>query len=206
MTGQPDRVVTAARALRLQVIRRLAAERTTLAALEQEERALEDTIALMEGSAGRRAYLSIREKVVNALTLTAHPVWTAGVAARAAAGRRPLRDVIGAFRHLRRRALPLRFSSPTVQRTDQAHEFVAIRWVGPVSVRRETFESLLCHPASLVEYRVRVRAGARFATACAISPHVWPHRPGPAVFRIRVQVPAIGWEASREARLDSRRL
>jgi GT2 family glycosyltransferase len=206
VSDQPDRVVTAARALHRRALDRLAAERATLASLEQQVRALEDRIALMEGSAGRRAYLSFRQHVVNALTIVAHPAWTAGLAARAAAAHRPLRDVIGAFRHLRRRALPLRFSSPTVQRTDQTLEFAAIRWVGPVRIRHEVCESLLCHPTSLVEYRVRVRGGARFVTGCAISPHVWPHKPGPAVFRVRIQVPAIGWEAARDVRVDSTRL
>lgn len=206
MSDAQDRVLTAARALRRHVMGRLAAERTTLAALEQEARALEDRIALMEGSAGRRAYLSLREKAGNALTLAAHPGWTAGLAARAAAAHRPLSDVLSAVRHLRRRALPLRFSAPTAQRTDQTHEFVAIRWVGPVSIRREVFEALLCHPTSHVEYRVRVRAGARFVTGCAISPHVWPHKPSPAVFRVRIEVPALSWAATRELLVDAGRL
>ena len=205
MTGESQRVLDAARALQRHVAGRLAAERISLAALEQEARALQDLVSLMEHSSGRRLYLSAHAAAVNALSLARHPASAIGFATRAVAARRPLRNAIHAFRHLRRRALPLRFSAPTAQRTDQPHEVVAIRWAGRVSIRGEVFEALLCHPTSTAEYRARVRSGARFVTACAIAPQVLKHQPGPAVFRVRLQIPATGWTATRDVRVDSRR-
>jgi GT2 family glycosyltransferase len=203
--GTPE-LLAAARALRASAGARLARERTRLAGLEQEARALEDQIALMERSAGRRAFLRARAVVADAIGLGAHPIWTMRVAARTAAGSEPIRGAVKVLRHLRWRSLPLRFLAPNAQRTNQEHEFAAIRWVGPIRIRRQSFEALLCHPVSTVEYRARVRAGSRFVTACAISPHVWPHQPGPVVFRIRLQVPGMGWQSTREIRIDSRRL
>lgn len=202
MSDRADRVAVAARALRDHVARRLALERRQLAALEHEARALQDEISLMERSEGRRLLLGARARAVDVATAARHPVWAARTLARAAAGRQPLRDAIVAIRHLRSRSLPLRFSAPAGHRTDQPSEAEAIRWVGPISIRGEVFEALLCHPSSTVEYRTRVRAGARFVTACAISPQVWRHRPGPAEFRIRIHIPSTGWSATREVRLD----
>lgn len=199
-------LLAAARALRASVAARLARERTKLAGLEQEARALEDEIALMERSAGRRAFLKARAVADDAIGLAAHPIWTLRVATGAAAAREPLRGVVTSLRHLRWRSLPLRFSAPTSQETNQERESTAIRWVGPVSVRCRVHEAFLCHPVSRVEYRVRVRAGSRFVTACTISPHVWPQRPGRVVFRIRVQTAEPAWRASREIHVDSRRL
>ena len=54
MTGESQRVLDAARALQRHVAGRLAAERISLAALEQEARALQDLVSLMEHSSGRR--------------------------------------------------------------------------------------------------------------------------------------------------------
>jgi GT2 family glycosyltransferase len=196
----PD--VAAARTRRRDATDRLAAERIRVAALEQEARALADEIALMEGSAGRRLLLSLRAAAVRVLSVAAHPVWTLGSVTRAIVAQPPLRDVREGYRHLRRRSLPLRVTAPILEQTNQPPEVGAIRWIGPMTIRHATLETLLCHPASRVEYRVRVRGGAAFVTGCAISPHVWTHRPGPADFHASLSIEGTGWTASRHLRID----
>ncbi len=119
MTDERARDVAEALARHREPTDQLAAERVRVAALEQEARALEDEIALMERSAGRRVILSVRAAAVRALSVAAHPAWTFGSAARALAARPPLRDVREGYRHLRRRSLPLRVAAPVLERTSQ---------------------------------------------------------------------------------------
>lgn len=202
MTGPSQRVLDAALALHQHVTSRLAAERIHVAALEQEARALEDEIALMERSAGRRLILGLRARAVRALSVAAHPAWTLGSATRALASRSPLHDVREGYRHLRRRTLPLRLAAPVLEETSQPPEVAAIRWIGPMTIRHRTIETLLCHPVSRVDYRVRVRGGAALVTLCAISPDAWAHRPGPADFHVSVTIDETGWSASRDLRID----
>jgi GT2 family glycosyltransferase len=202
VTDEHARDVAEARTRRRDATDRLAAERIRVAALEQEARALADEIALMERSAGRRLLLSLRAAGVRVLSVAAHPVWTLGSATRALASLPPLRDVREGYRHLRRRSLPLRVAAPVLERTSQPPGVAAIRWIGPMTIRHTTFEALLCHPESRVEYRVRVRGGAVFVTGCAISPHAWAHRPGPADVRVSLKIEETGWVASRDLRID----
>jgi GT2 family glycosyltransferase len=106
------------------------------------------------------------------------------------------------YRHLRRRSLPLRVAAPVLEETSQPPGVPAIRWIGPMTIRHTTFEALLCHPASRVEYRVRVRGGSAFVTGCAISPHAWTHRPGPTDIRVSLKIEETGWAVSRDLRID----
>src|SRR5829696_6771989 len=156
-TGDP---AAESRAALRQANEQLTAERLRIAALDQEKRALEDEIALMERSAGRRLLLTVRGAALRIGTTLAHPAWTIGSAARALAARPPLRDAHDGLRHLRRRALPLRPSPPIAQHSNQPAAMEAIRWIGPMTIRHVTYETLLCHPTSRIEYSVRVRPGA----------------------------------------------
>ena len=199
-----DAEAALARAVRLHqaVLQRRAAERVEVASLEQESRALHDELSLMERSAGRRMYLTFRGGAVRTLLAVRHPAWTAGSALRAAGATRVPATLRAAVRHLRRRTFPLRLTAPVTEHTDQPDDFVAIRWIGPTRIRHEVLESLLCHPSSTVEYRVSAPSGSQFVTSCAVSPNAWRRHPGVVDFRVRVDIPQIGWTAVRECRVD----
>lgn len=201
-SGTAGRALEAADALRRLLHRRVAEERIETAILEQDNRALHDELALMERSAGRRAYLTLRGAVVRGLLAARHPAWTAGSALRAAAATRVPSVAGTAVRHLLTRAFPLRLSTPVTERTDQPDDFPAIRWIGPTRIRHRVLEALLCHPASEVEYRVSVPSGSRFVTACAISPNAWRRHPGAVDFEVRLEISGTGWTASRRCLVD----
>src|SRR6188474_242333 len=94
-------------------------ERLRIAALEQERRALEDNLLVMERSAGRRLFLRGRAALTRAISVVTHPIWTAGTASRAIAAGTPLPSARAAYRHLRWRTLPLRLSTPVARQTSQ---------------------------------------------------------------------------------------
>jgi GT2 family glycosyltransferase len=198
----PSSAVDAARRQLREATDTLAGERVQLASLEQEARALKDEIALMEGSAGRRLFLNARARGVRLMSAVTHPLWTLGSIARRIAAKPPLRDARESYRHLRKRSLPLRLSAPVSQHTNQPPDVVAIQWVGPMTIRHVTFEALLCHPASRLEHRLRVRGGTEFVTACAISPLAWAHAPSAVEFQATVRIDATGWSAARTVAID----
>ena len=177
-------------------------ERLRIAALEQERRALEDNLSVMERSAGRRLFLRGRAALTRAISVVTHPIWTAGTASRAIAAGTPLPSARAAYRHLRWRTLPLRLSTPVARQTSQPAAVEAIRWIGPITIRHTTHEALLCHLTGCVDFSVQVRGEAEFVTACAISPNAWAHEPSAAEFQVSLRIPAIGWNTARTLRID----
>ena len=186
--GARDRWGDLARRLQQRLDRRLATERVRLTGLEQESRALHDELELMEGSAGRRLFLSFRGKAIRTALAFAHPAWTAGSAARRLAARPPLRATTGALTHLRYRSAPLRLAAPASQTSSHPADFQAIRWIGPMTIRHRSEEALLCHPHATITHQLSVPAGSIFVTAVALSPHVWLQHPPPVRFEISVAV------------------
>ncbi|MCA1560174.1 MAG: hypothetical protein LC804_07875 [Acidobacteria bacterium] len=183
---------------------RLATERLRLTGFEQESRALHDELALMESSAGRRLFLSVRRKVVRTALAIVHPAWTAGSVARRLARGRPVRAATGALAHLRYRSAPLRLEPPTSQRSRHSADFQAIRWIGPMTIRHRSEEALLCHPDAIITYQMSVPSGSTFVTAVALSPHVWLQHPPPVRFEVSVKAygdPAV----TRRITIDPRR-
>ena len=186
--------------------RRARAERLAVAAMEQESRHLHDEHALMESSVGLRMFVAGRARVIRAAQAVAHPIWTAGSVARRATGVPAVASASRALTYLRFRSTPLRLSSPIAEQTDQPDDFPAIRWIGPISIRSRVLESLLCHPASSVEYRITVPATSSFVTAVALSPHVWSRSPNPVRFRVEVEAPSVNWSAAVERVVDARQV
>ena len=201
-----ERLERATRALAGAAERRVAMERLTVAAMEQESRALHDEHALMESSAGRKLFLAVRGSIVRALLAVRHPIWTAGSVARRVSAHPSIKGGARALEHLRVRSSPLRLSSPIEERTDQPDDFAAIRWIGPIAIRSHAIEALLCHPNSAAVYRLSIPAASRFVTDVALSPHVWSHAPGPVRFRVTVDAPELNWSGSAETVVDARRV
>jgi O-antigen biosynthesis protein len=201
-----ERLDAVTRALARAAERRVAIERLSVAAMEQESRELHDEHALMESSAGRKLFLKVRGGIVRAAQAARHPVWTAGSLARRAAARPSITGAARALDYLRRRSSPLRLSSPIEERTDQPEDFAAIRWVGPIAIRSRAVEALLCHPNSVAVYRLTVPAGSRFVTDVALSPQVWSHSPLPVRFRVTVEIPDLNWSRTAERTIDVRQL
>lgn len=185
--------------------KRLAIERRRVAELEQESRQLHDDLALMERSRGRRLFLRVRGHIVRAALAARHPVWTAGSAARRITNLPGARLGARGVQHLTTRSFPLRLTSPAWQRAAHPDDFQAIRWIGPLTIRHTEHEALLCHPDAALVFRVTAPAGSRFETAAAISPNAWQHRPAPVLFRVRIEVPALGWSATREVEIEPAR-
>ena len=151
-------------------------------------------------------FVAGRARVIRAAQAVAHPIWTAGSVARRATGVPAVASASRALTYLRFRSTPLRLSSPIVEQTDQPDDFPAIRWIGQISIRSRVLESLLCHPASSVEYRITVPATSSFVTAVALSPHVWSRSPNPVRFRVEVEAPSVNWSAAVERVVDARRV
>lgn len=203
---QRERLDAATRRLVAAVERRLAAERLTVAAMEQESRQLHEEYDLMESSAGRRLFFRVRGAIVRGAQAIAHPIWTTGSVVRRAAAIPVVDTAARALAYLGSRSSPLRLASPVAERTDQPDDFPAIRWIGPITIRSRTLEALLCHPTSSVEYRVTAPAGSAFVTFVALSPHVWRQAPDPVIFTVTVGTPATGWSRTITARVDARRV
>lgn len=197
---QRDVVLDATTRLAHLVNERLASERRIVAAMEEESRRLHDELSTIERSAGRRLFLRVRGAVIRAASATRHPVFAAESAARRIASSPVLTFPLQSIRDLRRRTLPLRFTLASSS-SDAAgpHSPQRLRWIGPVTVRHETAESLLCYPESSIEYRITVPRGSRFMTGCALSPDSWQHRPDAVEFVVTLSVPSSGWrhEATR---------
>ncbi len=204
----PDReaAVTVAERLAHALTSRLASERLTLAALEEESRRLHDELALMERSAGRRLFLRVRESAMRVVRTVRHPLWTTGSGVRRIAAIPALATARHALHYVRRRSLLLRMVSPVSPLTpadaaSSADPTRDVRWIGPITVRHDTREALFCHPTASVDYQMTVPSGSRFITGCALSPFVWQHRPAPVDFAVTIHVPATGWRATRRCQV-----
>ena len=200
------RLEAATRALARAAERQVAEARLTVAAMEQESRALHDEHALMESSAGRRLFLKVRGGVVRAVQAARHPLWTAGSGARRVTARPSIQGASRALGYLRFRSSPLRLSAPIEEHTDQPDDFPAIRWIGPIAIRSRAVEALLCHPNSSATYRITAPAGSAFVTDLALSPHVWNRSPLPVMFRVTIEVPELNWSGAATRTIDVRRL
>lgn len=156
----------------------------------------------MSRSSGRRWLVAVRQSGTRAARAIRHPAWTTGTVVRGFLDTRGPATARRALAHLRRRSLPLRVSSPVRRWFAHGDESLAVRWIGPLNLRHQTLEALLCHPPAGVEYRVTVPAGSRFECACALSPQVWQDHPPRVEFTIAVQVPSVDWRRDVTLSID----
>ena len=156
----------------------------------------------MSRSSGRRWLVAVRQSGTRAARAIRHPAWTTGTVVRGFLDTRGPATARRALAHLRRRSLPLRVSSPVRRWFAHGDESLAVRWIGPLNLRHQTLEALLCHPPAGVEYRVTVPAGSRFECACALSPQVWQDHPPRVEFTIAVQVPSADWRRDVTLSID----
>jgi O-antigen biosynthesis protein len=198
-----DAAYARADALRQRLRDALIEAQSALDDAEANNRRLRREFDLMTASSARRWLVTARQGASRAGQIVRHPFWTAGTVVRGLAAAPGPATARRAFDHLRRRTLPLRLSSPARRWTDSSDESIAIRWIGPFNLRHRTFEALLCHPPSGLEYRTKVPAGSRFVCECALSPQVWQEHPPRTAFTIVVQVPtANNWRQERTVSID----
>ena len=167
--------------------RALADARRSLAEAEQENRRLHDELALMERSAGLRLVRAASRRLSRTSEWISHPLWSAGTLVRRATAR-PLPSAVRALStHLLRRTQLLRLSPSSKHWTDAGDEHLAIRWIGPITIRHRTLDALLCRPNSAVEYDVMIPSGSRFAVDCGVLPDAWDDGPPSITFEVRLQ-------------------
>jgi GT2 family glycosyltransferase len=193
-----------ARAARVRAAIRSAIQRTRMevAAVEDDNRALHAEIALMDRSAGRRLFVSMRTAVDRAAATVRHPIWTLRGASARLGAIGPLAAAGTAATHLVTRAHLLRLLPPLRTWSDRPSVEEAVHWIGPLTVRHRAREALFCHPNSGIEFRLSAIPQARIVTEIAISPHVWRERPPAIVFRLEVRSDSGGWSRAVERRLD----
>lgn len=176
--------------------------RMEVAAAEDDNRALHSEIALMDRSAGRRLFMSMRAVVDRAAVTVRHPLWTVGGASARIGALGPVAAAGAAATHLVKRAHLLRMLPPSRTWSDRPSVEEAVHWIGPLTVRHRSREALFCHPNSGIEFRLSAMPQARVVTEIAVSPHVWRERPPAIVFRLEVRSEARGWSSAVERRLD----
>lgn len=139
---------------------------------------------------GRGAIAGGPQSVSRAEQVIRHPLWTAGTVLRGIAASPGPSVVVRALNHLLKRSFPLRLTVPSRRWADGADQSMAVRWAGPINLRHQTLEALLCLPPGGIEYRTKAPTGSRFVCGCGLSPEVWQDSPPPIEFTIRLEVPA----------------
>jgi GT2 family glycosyltransferase len=191
-----------AAALRARLQQALLEARQALTAAEETNHQLHRELARMTTSRGRRLFVRARTGTTRAVNAIRHPLWTAGTVVRGLAAAPAPATASRALQYLVRRVFPLRLTAPTRRSSEGNDETIAIRWIGPINLRHQIREALLCHPPASVEYRTRVPAGARFVCDCALSPQVWQSHPPAITFTVGVEIPATGWRDEVSISID----
>ena len=204
----PDREVVAdafaqADALRQQLRAALEQARSALLDAEANNQQLHRELDLMTGSAARRLAVRTRPGATRVLRALRHPVWTTGTVVRGLAAAPAPATARRAFNHVVRRAFPLRLSAPTRRWASSADQSIAVRWIGPINLRHQTREALLCHPPAGLEFQATVPSGSRFVCDCGMSPQVWAEHPPAVAFTIAVAVPAADWRRELTLSVDA---
>jgi hypothetical protein len=168
----PDREVVAdafaqADALRQQLRAALEQARSALLDAEANNQQLHRELDLMTGSAARRLAVRTR-RVRRVLRALRHPVWTTGTVVRGLAAAPAPATARRAFITVVRRVFPLRLSAPTCRWASSADQSIAVRWIGPINLRHQPREALLCHPPAGLEFQASI-FGVTLRPDCGMS-------------------------------------
>jgi hypothetical protein len=191
-----------AAALRARLQQALREARQALTSAEEANQQLHRELARMTTSRGRRLFVRARSGATRAVNAVRHPFWTTGTVVRGIAATPAPATARRALEYLVRRVFPLRSTAPARRWAEGSDETIAIRWIGPINLRHQIREALLCHPPAGVEYRTRVPAGARFVCDCALSPQVWQDHPPPIAFTAVVEIAAMNWRGEASVSID----